>query len=204
MTLDDLVRNARFTVLLGKNGSGKSTLLRKLDASSGFSAKYLSPERGGTLKYDPGVDQNMSNNEQWIVNDRRKNRTESFRQQSAAQFRNLEVLVLREIEQDPKKRSDLQYTFSTTLDKINALLPAIELRRADRGFKIYNKAGTEIPEDQISSGEAELIALASEVLVFARESKSNKVLLMDETGCASPSGSSATLRSIHRGDSEAV
>ena len=180
MTLDDLVRNARFTVLLGKNGSGKSTLLRKLDGSSGFGAKYLSPERGGTLKYDPNVDLNMSNNEQWIVNDRRKNRTESFRQQSAAQFRNLEVLVLREIEQDPKKRSDLRYTFSTTLDKINALLPAIELRRSDRGFKIYNKAGAEIPEDQISSGEAELIALTIEVLVFARESKSDKVLLMDE------------------------
>jgi predicted ATPase len=42
VTLDDLVRNARFTVLLGKNGSGKSTLLRKLDSSETFGTKYIS------------------------------------------------------------------------------------------------------------------------------------------------------------------
>lgn len=179
MTLDDLVRNAKFTVLLGKNGSGKSTLLRKLDGSGTFGSKYISPERGGTLKYDPNIEQNMSN-ANWIIQDRRKNRTEYFRQQSATQFRNLEVLVLREIEQQPDKRRDSTYTFNSTLEKINALLPAIELRRADRGFSICNKAGTEIPEDQISSGEAELIALAIEVLVFARESKINKLLLLDE------------------------
>lgn len=180
MTLDDLVTQARFTVLLGKNGSGKSTLLRKLDTSGRFGTKYISPERGGTLKYDPNVELNISNNEQWMIQDRRKNRTENFRQQSTAQFRNLEMLVLREIEQNQEKRRNFQYTFSSTLAKINALLPAIELRRADRGFKIHGKTGAEISEDQISSGEAELIALAIEVLVFARESKSNKVLLLDE------------------------
>lgn len=122
----------------------------------------------------------MSNNENWLNDDRRKNRTEKFRQQSTAQFRNLEVLVLREIEQNTEKRNDHRYSFNQTLDKINALLPAIELRRSDRGFKIYSKAGLAIQEDQISSGEAELIALSIEVLVFARETKANKVLLLDE------------------------
>lgn len=180
MIIEELIRNARFTIFLGKNGSGKSTLLREVDSSQQFDAKYISPERGGTLKYDPNVDLNMSNNEQWIVNDRRKNRTEQFRQQSTAQFRNLEVLVLREIEQDMDKRKNLTYSFSDTLSKINDLLPAIELRRSDRGFKIFSKIGTSIGEDQVSSGEAELIALAIEVLVFARETKSNKVLLLDE------------------------
>ncbi len=180
MTLDELVSSARFTLFLGKNGSGKSTLLRSLDSSNRFGTKYISPERGGTLKYDPNVDLNMSNNERWIVDDRRKNRTEHFRQQSTAQFRNLEVLVLREIEQDVEKRRDTTYSFNQTLTKINNLLPAIELRRSDRGFKIHSKAGAVIPEDQISSGEAELIALAIEVLVFSRETKANKVLLLDE------------------------
>ncbi len=122
----------------------------------------------------------MSNNEGWIINDRRKNRTEQFRQQSTAQFRNLEVLVLREIEQNVDKRKDHTYSFNQTIDKINALLPAIELRRSDRGFKIHNRDGVAIPEDQISSGEAELIALSIEVLVFARETKADKVLLLDE------------------------
>jgi predicted ATPase len=180
MNIDEIVNKSRFTVFLGKNGSGKSTLLRALDSSNRFGTKYISPERGGTLLYDPNVELNMSNNENWIISDRRKNRTEQFRQQSTAQFRNLEVLVLREIEQNTEKRRDASYTFNQTLAKINALLPAIELRRSDRGFKIHNKAGAIIPEDQISSGEAELIALAIEVLVFARESKANKVLLLDE------------------------
>jgi predicted ATP-dependent endonuclease of OLD family len=54
------------------------------------------------------------------------------------------------------------------------------LRRSDRGFKIFNKDGSEVSEDQVSSGEAELIALAIEVLVFSRDSRSNRVLLLDE------------------------
>ncbi|GHU19728.1 hypothetical protein FACS189475_07450 [Betaproteobacteria bacterium] len=180
MTIDELVRNSRFTILLGKNGSGKSTQLRALDASNKFGTNYISPERGGTLKYDASIEQNITNNDKWLVNDRRKNRTEHFRQQSAYQFRNLEILVLREIEQQSDKRKDLTYSFNNTLSKINALLPAIELKRSDRGFKIYNRAGTAIDENQVSSGEAELIALSIEVLVFARETKTNKVLLLDE------------------------
>jgi len=180
MNMDELIKNARFTVLLGKNGSGKSTLLRSIDSSNRFGSKYISPERGGVLKYDPNVDLNISNNESWLISDRRKNRAENFRQQSTAQFRILEVAVLREIERNPEKRKDLTYSFNTTLVQINALLPAIELRRADHGFKIHNKAGAAIAEDQISSGEAELIALAIEVLVFARETKADKVLLFDE------------------------
>lgn len=35
---------------------------------------------------------------------------------------------------------------------IRKLLPMIELRRPDRGFKIYNKSGTEVSEEVISSG----------------------------------------------------
>lgn len=180
MTIDELIRNSRFTILLGKNGSGKSTQLRALDASGNFGTNYISPERGGTLKYDASIEQNLTNNEQWLVSDRRKNRTEYFRQQSAYQFRNLEILVLREIEQNSEKRRDATYSFDSTLSKVNALLPAIELRRSDRGFKIYNRAGVAIDENHVSSGEAELIALSIEVLVFARETKTNKVLLLDE------------------------
>lgn len=180
MQIEELVKNARFTVLLGKNGSGKSTLLRKIDSYGQFNTKYISPERGGSLKYDPNVDLNMSNNENWIINDRRKNRTEQFRQQSTAQFRNLEVMVLREIEKDIDKRGDVSYTFDTTLNHINELLPKINLERADRGFEISNNQGDKISEDHISSGESELIALSIEVLVFSRSKQENKILLLDE------------------------
>lgn len=180
MQIQELINNAIFTVLLGKNGAGKSTLLRTIDSSGKFNAKYISPERGGSLKYESGVEQNISNDPLWLSNSRRQNRTDKFRQQSTAQFRNLEVMVLREIEKDLTKRQDSNYTFDTTINYINELLPNINLERGDRGFEIVNIQGEKIDENNVSSGEAELIALSIEVLVFSRSSQENKVLLLDE------------------------
>lgn len=180
MTIFELIEKARFTVLLGKNGAGKSTLLRKLDGTNGHTVKYVSPERGGTLKYDPNVDNIIFTNTNWLRDSRQRNRSEQFRQQSAAQFRSLEMLILREIEKDPQKRQDPTYSFDIVLAQINALLPAINLFRSDRGFSITSKANQPIEEDTISSGEAELIALAIEVLVFSRSAAANKLLLLDE------------------------
>lgn len=182
MSLKTAIHQARFTVLLGKNGAGKSTFLRQLAEGHARNIKYVSPERGGSLLYDPGVDQTMSQNEHWIRDTRRQNRYEQFRQQSAAQFRTLEMLVLREIEADPSKRADSQYTFDAiAMARINALLPAVQLVRGNRGFEIRSRTEDQvIPFDQISSGEAELIALAIEVLVFSLESELDKLLLLDE------------------------
>lgn len=180
MQIQELVNNARFTVLLGKNGSGKSTLLRSIDQSGQFNTKYITPERGGTLKYDPNVEHNISNNPNWLIDTRRKNRAENFRQQSTAQFRNLEVMVLREIEKNIEKRQDTNYTFDTTINHINELLPKINLKRSDRGFEISNSQDQVVDENSISSGESELIALSIEVLVFSRSTIVNKVLLLDE------------------------
>lgn len=180
MSLEATIKSAKYTVLLGKNGAGKSTHLRQLSAQSALNIKYISPERGGTLKYDPNVENNIASNEGWLQATRNKNRFEQFREQSAAQFRSLELLFLREIEKDQNKRSDHGYTFGTVLEKINNLLPAISLVRSDRGFSIQSKSGTPISEDQISSGESELIALAIEVLVFSKFDKAEKILLMDE------------------------
>lgn len=181
MTIDDLVNAAKFTVLIGKNGAGKSTLLRTLNAGDRPHIKYVSPERGGTLKYDPNVDNNISSNEGWLKNTRQTNRFEQFRQQSAAQFRNLETAVLREIEKVPEKRADHAYTFDAILEQINKLLPAIRMIRNDKGgFSIQTKVGQPLDEASISSGESELIALAIEVLVFSRQSIANKIILLDE------------------------
>jgi len=167
-------------VLLGKNGAGKSTRLREIDARKVLHTKYISPERGGSLKYSPNVDNNMANNESWLDETRRKNRFEQFREQSAAQFRNLEMLELRKIESDFAIRGNHEYTFSRVIEKINDLLPAIKLVRADKGFIIQSKNGQPIQEDQISSGESELIALSIEVLVFSRSEKHDKILILDE------------------------
>lgn len=181
MTMDDLVSAATFTVLIGKNGAGKSTLLRSLNAGEKPHIKYISPERGGTLKYDPNVDNNISSSDGWLKQTRQTNRFEQFRQQSAAQFRNLETAVLREIEKVAEKRADQTYTFDAILEQINQLLPAIRMVRNDKGgFSIQTKSGQPLDEANISSGESEIIALAIEVLVFSRQSMANKILLLDE------------------------
>jgi energy-coupling factor transporter ATP-binding protein EcfA2 len=179
--MEEAVQKCKFTVLIGKNGAGKSTLLRALNTGDHPNVKYISPERGGTLKYDPNVDNSISTNENWLKNTRHTNRFEQFRQQSAAQFRNLETSVLREIEKHAEKRADLTYTFDAVLEQINALLPAIRMVRNDKGgFSIQTKAGEPLDESNMSSGESELIALAIEVLVFSRQSGANKTLLLDE------------------------
>lgn len=180
MDLEQLINKSKFTVLLGKNGAGKSTILRNIDTSKNFNTKYISPERGGTLKYDSQVDNNIFNNDNWLSDTRRQNRAEQFRQQSSAQFRNLETMVLREIEKDAEKRNDMEYTFDTTLKLINELLPQINIIRADKGFDLSNDESKKIDEDSISSGESELIVLTIEVLVFSRLKQENKILLLDE------------------------
>lgn len=180
MNIDELIGNARFSVFLGKNGSGKSTLLRRLDARDDLNTKYISPERGGILKYDPNVDQNISNNANWIVNDRRKNRTESFRQQSAVQYRNLELAVLREEVRLRKSGESVEQSFDDIIEQINELLPKVEFKQGERTFSIHQSGGDEIGADEISSGESELIALAIEILVFSRLAVDGRVLLLDE------------------------
>ena len=174
MNIEEIIGKNRFTILLGKNGSGKSTLLREINEMKRSNTKYISPERGGTLRYDPNIDSTITNNPTWLYDTRHKNRFEQFREQSATQFRNLETMILREIEKDQAKRKDMSYTFDTILEKINFLLPAIQLKISDKGFEIYDKTENRINEENISSGESELIALSIEVLVYSRENIENK------------------------------
>lgn len=178
----------RRNVVLGKNGCGKSRLLKQLEqglrSNADFGAvKYLSPERGGLLQYEAGIEQNLSQNETWLADTRRRNRAEQFRQQSAAQFRRLELLTLREIESNPQLRNDPAITFDTTVEQINTLLDRVYIARADPAFRIYERqTQNSVSPDDVSSGESELISLGIECLVFERECKESKInlLLIDE------------------------
>jgi predicted ATPase len=177
----------KINIVLGKNGCGKSIMLRQVeqnvvrqDENVGKS-KYITPERGGSLTYHPGVEQNLTTNVNWLSERRRRNQSGDFRQQSVAQFRKLETLVLREIEKE--KRSELDYTFDSYVNKINSLLDNIEIKRHDTTFKIFHKSsGNELNAEAISSGESELISLGIECLIFSKECASDKenILFLDE------------------------
>ena len=174
-------------VILGKNGCGKSFLLKRLEqplrAQAG-SFRYLVPERGGTLTYEPNIANTMAGNPDWLFATRRQNQTANFREQSATLFRDLELLVLREIEAEQFEEGYIPRNFQATIDKLNGLLDRIKLERdPNRGFVIREIATGETTEAKaISSGEAEIISLAIEVLSFVKAviPARDNFLLIDE------------------------
>lgn len=179
----------KMNVILGKNGCGKSFLLKAVEQNlrhrAGYGkVRYISPERGGLLRYDPGIEQNIGQNANWLSDTRRRNQSENFRQQSTTLFRQLEILALREIEREHTAPGYVPRTFDTTVDLLNGLLDRVRIERdAGRVFRILDKeTGAESGPEDISSGESELISLGVEVLAFSKdcvEGETN-LLLIDE------------------------
>lgn len=183
---------SKINILLGKNGCGKSSLLRQVEQGLFVSpdyglTRYITPERGGVLVFEAGFEQNLAD-KNWLPNSRRNNQFIQFRQQSVAQYRKLQTLILMEIEKEKDKRKNLDYTFDIYIDKINFLLDNIYIKRGDikageTAFKIYDKdTDDEIYPQNISSGESELISLGIEILIFGKEVDENKdnILFLDE------------------------
>lgn len=179
----------RINVLLGKNGCGKSFLLKQVEVA--FQAqervshiRYISPERGGELSYDTGVEQQINQDPNWLLNRRRRNQAPSFRQESATLFRRLELMFLREIEREHTLPGYIPRNFETKINQINTLLDRVRIERNDqRGFIIKEKENNNLAEPgNISSGEAELITLGIEFLAFVNEAEAGKenFFLLDE------------------------
>ena len=176
-------------VVLGKNGCGKSYLLKKLDQAlpgrEGVGkVRYISPERGGLLMYEPGIEQSLTQNPNWLPDQRRKNQSANFRQQSATLLRRLELIVLREIEREHTQDGYEPRTFDRTYEQLNTLLDRVRLTRDDQKVFLILQKETEnqVEPGDISSGEAELITLGIELLAFVKEAQkgSENFLLLDE------------------------
>ena len=179
----------KINVILGKNGCGKSFLLKAVDQSIhgrvGFGkVRYISPERGGFLQYEPNIEQAMGNDPDWMRNNRRVNQSGNFKQQSTSLFRQLEILSVREIEREHTQPGYVPRTFDTTVDLINGLLDRVEIvRDASRVFRIVDReAGADSSPSEISSGESELISLGVEILAFSKHCDEGveNLILIDE------------------------
>jgi predicted ATPase len=180
---------SRINVILGKNGCGKSWLLKKVEqglrGAAGFDQiRYVSPERGGILRYESGVEQNIEQHGNWLDDTRRSNQVSSFRAQSFTLFRRLEMAVLRGIERDHVREGYIPRTFDDTLDKLNLLLDRVRLvRDPAKTFRIVDRSsGEDVTPEAISSGETELISLGIEFLSFAKQATKDarNVIFVDE------------------------
>jgi energy-coupling factor transporter ATP-binding protein EcfA2 len=94
------------------------------------------------------------------------------------QFRRLELAVHRE--QEAKGHAS---NFQPYVDRLNSLLDNIVIQRSDPTFKLISRStGQEVPPAHASSGEAELVSLGIEILMFATELMPEKrnFLFLDE------------------------
>lgn len=177
----------KINIILGKNGAGKSTALKAIEFSLSQNivgqTKYITPERGGKLAYEPNVDFTMIRDPNWHLQQLRQNQWGQFKEQTMSQYRKLELLTLREIEKNRELRNNLDFTFETLTDKINSLLSVVKIVRAQSDFKVQlKKDDTEILPSKISSGESELITLAIECFAFQKECSpgGDNYLFLDE------------------------
>jgi len=174
-------------VIVGRNGAGKSRFLRALDTAlsndNQTNVRYISPERAGVFQREGSTTTNMERDPNWLSHVRRKNQAENFKATSAHLLRELEIVYNRRILETPALRSDPERSFSNDLlRRISGLLPNLTVQQENSSFVFVTANGDRVPPDQISSGESEAIALATEILYFFEtiDPARFNVLLLDE------------------------
>ncbi len=173
-------------VVVGRNGAGKSRFLRDLVShfrnNPAFNISYITPERGGTFLYEPQIEANALSDPNWLNNNRQQNQSSDFKKTSLNHLRNLSIAWGRRLNDDLALRQTDKTFENEFLADINALFLNIRLVWSNNSFTFENLSGEQIRPNQISSGESEIVSLASEILNFFEAIDQNKsnVLAIDE------------------------
>lgn len=185
---DEMMKNVtELNVIIGRNGSGKSKFLRsisKLRNKDDYYVSYLSPERSGTFSDNPNTEHNARHDPNFLINDRDKNQSSNFKTASRMHLKKLALHWGRRVDCEQDLRLDTTRTFETEyLAHINRLLSNLKLEVDAQGeFQFITQSGHKIDPSELSSGESEMVALASEVMYFfamCGGSKTN-LLILDE------------------------
>ncbi|WP_315139133.1 hypothetical protein [Achromobacter marplatensis] len=172
-------------VILGRNGAGKSRFLRAVDKhlaeKAGYRVNYVTPERTGTFQRDGNIDTSLSTHPDWGRQVRRANQVNgsSFKAMSHLALRNAETAYLRRLQDIDARGKSFQID---CLEPINRMLGNVFIEQGGSDFLIRTMDGVPVAPGELSSGESETIALASEVMSFimAVDPSKENVLLLDE------------------------
>lgn len=182
-----LAKISQINIVLGRNGAGKSRFFRAIDSGlagdPGYNVRYISPERAGVFRRDGNIQNHMEQNKDWLRSVRGRNQADNFKAASANLLRELELAYLRRLESTPALRNNPEKTFRLDrLDKINRLLSNVSISQEGSDLVFRSSSGEIVQADQISSGESEAVALASEIMYFfdTLHSERFNLLLLDE------------------------
>jgi AAA domain, putative AbiEii toxin, Type IV TA system len=169
------------TVLFGKNGSGKSLLLRGWRDLQPATSHYVIPERTGTLAYEAGYLQGQSNPQERREHSTRNYLTE-YRQHIIARIQ--AYFMARGSTrkgQLPGDPAELEQLLATLLPDFEIELvgefPPFKIKRAETQQSVGGV-------DELSSGEAQVVTLALDLLTIAAiwdiQKTAERIIFIDE------------------------
>lgn len=170
------------TAIFGKNGSGKSMLLRAWRDANPETSHYVVPERGGEIDYQPQYLQQQISFDERRANSIR-NFVDQYRRQVVARIQAyFAVRGNSRADQLPGDPHEIELLLGQLLPDFSIELTATQnppyrlLRVVDQG-QVGNI-------DQLSSGEAQLLTIALDILTIAAmwdiQGTSPRMLLVDE------------------------
>jgi ABC-type branched-subunit amino acid transport system ATPase component len=171
---------AEITVLFGKNGSGKSLLLRGLRDTNPNIFHYVAPERTGEMNFEPGQLPEQSTG-QGRRNQTSQNSIPNYRSQVITRITSYFASRGAAEQPIPARTRQFEALFGVLLPDFS-----IELSAKSPPYVLKRQAsGATVPNVQaLSSGEAQLISMALDILTVAGlwevENRKPRILLVDE------------------------